>query len=185
MTFSALGLHFAQRVAFLLLLGVQPGYAARVQVAIDPASTQIAYTVFALGFFPVQARFAQFTGTLAADPADPAACDVHVVVQVASLQMADAARTAQALGPAMLDATRFPAIRFDGRCSDGGVSGTLTLHGISRMLHFSKQRKGPSIITTATLQREDFGVSGMAYLVGDRVQLCLTTQLPGVFATAR
>ena len=48
--------------------------------------------------------------------------------------MEDPARTAQALGPAMLDAARFPTMRFDGRCAGAGVSGALDLHGTTGKL---------------------------------------------------
>jgi len=169
----------AWHVEFLLLIAAQLSQAATVQVAINPASAQIAYTVFALGVFPVQARFEQFAGALTEDQSDPATCDVHVVVQVASLRMADPARTAQALGSAMLDAARYPTMRFDGSCTSDGVAGILTLHGISHTLQLSKQRDGTSVVSTASLQREDYGVSGMRYLIGARVLLRVITHLPG------
>lgn len=151
---------------------------AAVLLPLSPSGARISYTVFALGMFPVTGRFERFDGVVTLDPATPSSCRIHVTIDVGSLNVDDADRRRQALGPDMLDAGRFPSMWFDGRCQAHAVTGSLTLHGVTRPLTLALRRQGDTAICTGTIARRDYGIRGMALSVGPRVRVRLTVQLP-------
>ncbi len=155
-----------------------PCLAAPVSVPLSPATTQIGLTVFAAGMWPVPGRFERFRGRLTVDPAVPAGCRVSVEVEVASLHMAGPGRTRLALGSSLLDAARYPNLAYTGSCSANPASGRLTLHGVTGALSLRSERSGDHVSATGSLQRQDFGVTGLPGLVGRRVDLLLTVTLP-------
>ena len=152
-----------------------------MDVPLVPATTKIGYTALVLGLFPLPAHFERFSGTITADPGNSATCAIHVQIEIASLQMADPDRTAQALGPSLLDAARYPTMRFDGSCDKGGVSGLLLLHGVSKPLHFSRRQEGDTILSTGMVQRREYGIDGLQGLVGQRIFIRISTKLPTAF----
>ena len=166
-------------IAALVAIASLPARAAIINVPLVPTSTRIGYTALVFGLFPIPANFERFSGSIKADPADPKACEIHIQVEIASLKMADPAKTAQALGPSLLDAAHYPTMRFDGKCDPaGGVSGHLLLHGVSRALHLSEHRDGEVILSTGKVERRDFGISGFAGLLGQSITIRFSTRLP-------
>ena len=164
-------------VAISLAAAVVPSRAAIVDVPLVPGSASIGYTALVLGLFPIEATFQRFSGAITTDPGRPASCAIHVQIEIASLQMADPARTAQALGPSMLDAAHYPTMRFDGNCDTSGVSGVLLLHGVSRKLHLSGHWDGDTILSTGMVQRRDYGITGLPGLVGQRIAIRFSMKL--------
>lgn len=135
------------------------------------------------GLLPVPASFAAFSGTLRVDAARPASCAVHVTVDVSSLRMADPARRAQALGPAMLDAARYPRMIFNGACQGSlRLAGQLTLHGVTRAFTLSLRRQGGRVEASGLIRRRDYGILGLPYLVGQRIRVRLSVALPAGLA---
>ena len=172
-------------VAALVAVPMPPVQAAIINVPLVPQSTKIGYTALVFGLFPIPAHFDRFSGSITADPSDPTTCEIHVVVEIASLQMADPARTAQALGPSLLDAARYPTMRFDGKCEQGGgVSGQLLLHGVSGYLHMSRHRFGDTVLSTGKVQRRDYGITGFSGLLGQSISIRFSTRLPKTFQDA-
>jgi polyisoprenoid-binding protein YceI len=148
-------------------------------MTLDATNSQVAYTVEALGLLPIRGVFQQFHGVTRRDPAHPASCQVDVTVQVTSLKMDDPVRRRQALQPDMLDAGRYPTMHFAGACGPSGIAGKLTMHGVSGPLTLALHPGRTRMVATATLRRQDYGVSGLPDLVGPRVVIALTTPLPG------
>ena len=151
---------------------------AAILVPITPPGSEIGYTVFALGFVPMEARFGDFKGTLAIDKADAASCTVQVTVHVASLRMGDPGLTRLALGAAVLDASRFPFIRYVGHCQGSSLVGLLTVHGTTRPFTFVVTRDGTQATASGMLQRQDFGIGGLGGLIAQRVRFHLNATLP-------
>jgi polyisoprenoid-binding protein YceI len=151
---------------------------------VTPANSQIGYVVFALGLLPLHGSFEQFRGTVRLRNAQPLACDVDVTFQVASLRMDDAARRQQALEPDMLAVDRFPTMHFTGQCQPGTLSGTLTMHGVSRPLTLALHRTSTGLMATGTLRRQDYGIDGLPHLLGSQVKIRLTTPAPEIFRAA-
>ena len=147
-------------------------------MALSPANSRIAYTVFVFGVVPMAARFDEFSGVLATDTAQPQSCRVQVSVRVASLHMADATRTRMALGSTMLDAAHFPTMDFTGQCAGTTLTGALTLHGMTHPLVLSLSGDGGQVTATGMLQRRDYAIRGLAGLVGPRIRISLQTALP-------
>jgi polyisoprenoid-binding protein YceI len=167
--------------AWVLMAGClagSPAGAAVRRVTLDPVMAKISYTVFAFGILPIPATFDRFRGTIEQDMAHPGACRLQVTVDVESLHMADEQRRRQVLGPDMLDASQFPTMRFSGGCETATLTGTLTLHGVSRPLSLTMQRKGAEVNCVGTLVRRDFGILGMRALVGQKVRIRLSVHLP-------
>jgi polyisoprenoid-binding protein YceI len=157
---------------------LSPAGAAVRRVALDPGMAQIGYTAIAFGIVPIPATFDRFSGTIEQDMAHPGACRLQVTVDMDSLHMADEGRRREVLGPEMLDASQFPTMHFTGGCRTTSLTGTLTLHGVSRPLSLTMQRKGGEVNCVGTLVRRDFGILGMRALVGQKVRIRLSVHLP-------
>jgi len=135
-------------------------------VVIRDAST-IEMTVRALGGSH-RGRFDQWSGDIAFDPAAPERTRATVVVQAGSLKMRTGALTGRATGPAMLDTTRHPVIRFELRSleSAGGdrysARADITMKGRTRPVSFPLDLRvtgDRAHLTGAfTLDRTDFGI---------------------------
>ena len=180
---------FYAQVAVLAVGGIafaQPAAVAAglTSVPLAPPGTHIGYTVYAIGLVPIDASFGAFSGTLSVDAAHPALCKVQVTVRIASLHMDDASRQQVALGPTMLDAARFPTMHFAGHCATAGLTGQLTLHGVTRPLTLTLKRKGAHVTATGSVKRADFGIAGLPGLVGGRIRIHLDAVLPPGLATA-
>nr|WP_245161646.1 YceI family protein [Brevundimonas alba] len=113
-------------------------------------------------------RFDDWHGDIAFDPASPGATRATVVVQAASLRMNSSVLTSRAVGPAMLDAARYPVIRFELRSlqSLGGDRYTaradVSVKGRTRPVTFPLDLRvtGEQAHLTGafTLDRTEFGI---------------------------
>ncbi len=163
--------------AALLICAVLAAPAHGAVLTLSPATSQIAYTVYALGLLPISAQFGDFAGTVTTRTGAPADCQVQVSVRVASLTMAGPSH-ALALSAGVLDAARFPIMRFSGHCEGGRLDGQLTLHGITRPLTLTMQRQGREVTATGMLLRRDYAIGGLPGLLGQRIRIRLQAPLP-------
>jgi polyisoprenoid-binding protein YceI len=168
--------------ACLLAVLAQATPALASVVVLTPDNTTIGLTIFALGLFPQSGHFARFLGRLQIDPAHPADCQVDLQVQVASLEMSSSTTARLALGASMLDAARFPTMRFRGSCDLGQTTGQLTMHGVTRGLGLVEERTGTLMKATGALHRQDFGVSGLPGVIGGTVNIKFSMDLPADLA---
>ena len=169
---------WAGLAAMGLLLWSAPGRALTTTVELAPSTTSIGLTVWGMGVFPLRGRFGRFAGVLSVDPAVPGACRVQIDVAAASLRMDDGRLTPAALGPRLLDAGRYPALRYGGKCDATAASGALTLHGVTHPVTLRLQRNGAVITAGGTLLRGMFGVDGYPGLVGRHVEMRIRVTLP-------
>ena len=91
----------------LLLTGAGPG-----PWTFEPDGSRIELTVRAFGASH-SGWFETWRGSATVDPAHPEASRASVTVQAASLKMSPAVATSRAIGPAFLDAARYPTITFE------------------------------------------------------------------------
>lgn len=150
--------------AFILL--TQTG-AAATPWSVDRDASRIEMSVRAFGGAH-NGRFADWRGDIVFDPADPDRTRATVVVQSASLAMSPAAVSSRAIGPAFLDAARYPQIRFNLRALEplGGDRYTaraeVTMKGVTRPLAFPVDLRvtGDRAHLTGAfvLNRADFGI---------------------------
>src|SRR5262249_25649735 len=106
---------------------------------LEPDYTQGVFRWDHLGFSSPAAQFAQGTGTLEFDPADPTAASVKVTIPLATLNTGVPALDEDFRSSDFFETTRFPTATFQStRVEKGGamnhfrVTGDLSLHGVSK-----------------------------------------------------
>jgi polyisoprenoid-binding protein YceI len=123
----------------------------------------------------VRGRFADFGGTIQADPAKPEASSVEFTIKTASIDTNQPDRDKHLRSADFFDADKFPEITFKStRITPAGkdkydVTGTLTLHGVSKevtlpvtFLGTMKDPRGNEIASfelETKLNRKDFGMT--------------------------
>lgn len=159
-----------RRVAVLLMAGLAvlslTGAAANPWV-VDRDASRIEMSVRAFGASH-SGRFADWTGEIVFDPADPERTRATVVVESASLAMSPAVASARATGPAFLDAARHPQIRFDLQTLEpvGGerylARARVTMKGVTRPVAFPVDLRVTGdrahLAGAFVLNRADFGI---------------------------
>lgn len=181
----------ALALAWLLLPGfASVGPADTTQTwPIDPAQSQVRFSVREFLFAHVRGTFPELSGTLRriGTRTDAAVVEVDATLDVAGLQMDDAHDRAHALGPGFFDAARFPAIRFksdpfplDETVTGGTLDGSLTLHGERRPVKLTVQPsdcpRQPfecAIRVRGTISRSAFGMRAWRGVLSDKVELDL------------
>lgn len=157
---------------------------------VEPAHTQIGFTIDHMGFTPFSGTFSQASGTLTLDPAKPAAASLSVSVPIASVQTTSKKLDGELVSPQFFDAARFPTATFvstgvtPAGAGKAKVTGTLTLHGVARPVtldatfygagtNFMSKKPAAGFIGTTVIKRSDFGVSYGIPIVGDEVVLTI------------
>ncbi|MDB5476942.1 MAG: YceI family protein [Phenylobacterium sp.] len=172
----------------------QPASPATVQAgtyAIEPSHTRVLFAVDHMGTSTWYGDFTHASGSLKLDPKNPAASQLDVSVQMASVSTTNAVLDGELKGPDWFDAAKYPAMTFHstkvtvtgpGRAT---VAGELTLHGVTKPVVLDARFKGagPNPMTKAytvgfdangKIKRSAFGVSKYVPLVGDEVDLILS-----------
>lgn len=152
---------------------------------LDPSSTTLTFRAYGLGLIPIEGRFTRFAGTMMLDEADAGFCRIEVRAEAASLDMPDAAMTADALGPDLLDVGRFRDVVYTGDCAAGAVSGVLLLHGVARPLALRLDVSSKTWMATGLMRRAEWGMGARPLLAGPEVRLQITASLPAGFPTSR
>ena len=172
------------------------GVAATASAAdykIDPAHTHVLFIVNHLGFSNMIGLFDQTTGTIAFDPANPAASKLNVDVKTGSLQSQFGPRDADLKGADWFNVAEFPDMTFVGKTfkkkSDktGEVTGDLTLLGVTKPVTlevtFNKAGVRPTdkadtvgFSARGSLNRSDFGLKTYIPYIGDKVDLIIETE---------
>ena len=153
---------------------------------IDPARSEVRFTVTKFGFDDVTGVFRESEGEITFDPNRPEASRVRWRVRVASV-LTDATNRDSALQqPEYFDAARHPYLEFvsqSARRIDASrfeVSGSITMRGVSRPITFVVRavsgQPAPRFETDFTVDRYDFGIRGgsvMGRLIGRTVRVHL------------
>lgn len=167
--------------------------------AIDPARSQVQFSVRKFWIIPVRGSFPSVAGSLRR--VDAAAggdlVEVGAAVAVGDLRMHDRGERAHALGPGFFDAQRYPSISFDsepfpiGELASGGpLRGMLALHGERRAVTLTlapsacpRQPLACVIRVTGPISRSAFGMRGVRGVVSDTVRLDLRINLEAAAAS--
>lgn len=159
-----------------------------VTFALDPAHTQVAFSIDRFGFNRVLGQFDQVEGEVIIDEANPAASSVHAVVQIASVDAGNATREEHLRGERWLNAAQFPTMEFRSTSvrlvseTRAEVTGDLTLLGQTHPLVLdvtlnriadapNNQRRTAGFSATGTLSRAAWGSATAANLIGDAVSI--------------
>jgi polyisoprenoid-binding protein YceI len=165
-----------QRVLSLLVaaLGVAAILPAAETYVIDKNHSDASFQIRHFAS-KVRGRFADFGGTIQADPAKPEASSVEFTIKTASIDTNQPDRDKDLRSANFFDAEKFPEITFKStKVTPAGkdkydVTGTLTMHGVSReitlpvtLLGMMKDPRGNEIASfelETKLNRKDFGIN--------------------------
>jgi len=163
-------------------------HAEPVTYALDPAHTQVAFTIDRFGFNHVLGQFDTIEGQLILDEENPANSSVRAVVQIASVSSGNATRDEHLRGDRWLKATEFPTMTFESTSvrliSDtrAEVTGNLTLMGQTHPLTLdvtlnriadapNNGRRTAGFSATGTLDRTAWGLATAPNLIGNLVTI--------------
>lgn len=179
------GLSLASFAAGALTVGgvhAAPGSTWRI----DPARTQIAFAIDAVGYPRTQGRFDRFDGRISIDLNRPEKSSVVFHVQAGSVDVGSASFDDYLRSPAFLDAAKYPSIDFVSTAVEKlseravRVSGELTLLGVTRPLTVDVAVERPAgasrrleFSAAARIDRLEFGMNSGFPLVSRDVDLTI------------
>lgn len=157
---------------------------------VESYHTQVGFSLSHFGFTNYSGLFSGATGSLHLDPANPSANRIEVTIPVQTVLTTVPVLTEELKGEKWFDAAKFPQATFTSTNvtigADGAatISGTLTLHGVTKpiVLHAHFMGAGVNPIdkmytvgfqASGTIKRTDFGVSLYAPALGDDVELTI------------
>ncbi len=158
---------------------------------IDPAHTQVMFSVMHLRITPFYGTLSQASGSLTIDAKNPAADQLVVGVPVDSIYTTSPKLTDELKSKAWLDSSDYPTMTFKsakvtltGRTT-AKVFGELTLHGVTKPITliatFTAAGQNPMMhllnvgfTVTGTIKRSDFGVDAAIPLVSDETKLTIS-----------
>ncbi len=157
---------------------------------VDPAHTQILFSVLHMGFTNYYGNFSGASGSLSVAPKKPASMAVNISVPTASISTTVPKLTEELKGGNWLDVARFPTMVFRSQTvtqtgpTTADIAGTLTLHGLTKplTLHATFVGGGMNMLDhkqtvgfqlTGTVKRSEFDVSNYVPLISDDVPLTI------------
>jgi polyisoprenoid-binding protein YceI len=168
------------------LLAAPAAFAEPVRYVLDPAHTQVAFSIDRFGFNSVLGQFDSVEGEVILDEANPANSSVRAVIQTASVSAGDDTRDEHLREPRWLNAAGFPTIVFQSTsvriidATHAEVTGNLTLLGQTHpaTMQVTLNRRGPlpnnqrqaaGFSAAGSLTRSTWGSSTGAGAIGDAV----------------
>lgn len=165
-------------------------HAEPVTYTLDPAHTQVAFSIDRFGFNRVLGQFDQIAGEVILDEANPANSSVRATVQIASISAGNTTRDEHLRGDRWLQAAQFPTMEFQSTSvrliSDtrAEVTGNLTLLGQTHPLVLdvtlnriadspNNNRRTAGFSATGTLDRTEWGVATAPNLIGNSVSITI------------
>jgi polyisoprenoid-binding protein YceI len=126
------------RAALLLLVlaGSAPARAESLRFRIQPEASEITFRATSR-LMNAEGHFGRFSGDVVADPARPTGARISLTIEAASLDTGIGMRDNHLRSADFFDIERFPTIAFESvRVETAGrratVTGSLTLHGVTR-----------------------------------------------------
>jgi polyisoprenoid-binding protein YceI len=166
---------------------------------IDPSHSHLEFAVRHLMISTVKGRFGVVEGTVRTDDANPAAVDVIITVDAASIDTREAQRDAHLKSADFFDVAAFPTLTFKGgRITDAtgdrfALTGDLTIHGVTREVTLDVTEEGrgkdpwggerAGFSAHTKIKRSDFGLTwnqlleAGGFAVGDEVKISLDVEL--------
>lgn len=160
--------------------------------AIDPVHSAVIYRIMHMNMGHSWGRFNEISGVLNLDDANPASNSLSVSINSNSIDSGAARRDEHLRGPDFFNVKQFPTITFQSEqmrpldANNYEVTGTLTLHGVSRKVTTKVQRLGAGktpfgdvrvgLETVLQLKRSDFDMKNMLETVGDDVLLVISLE---------
>ncbi|BBK43514.1 polyisoprenoid-binding protein [Allostella vacuolata] len=187
---AAAGIGHAQPAPMPVAGAADPARIAAGTYRADPSHTQIAFKVNHFGFNAYHGLLPGGAGTLAIDPARPAAATVAIEIPLAGVVTTSEELNGHLKSADFFDVAQHPMARFrstsvvvDGLSAR--ISGELTLRGVTRPVVLDARFTGAGVNpmnkaatigfeATTAIQRSEFGIAYALPAVGDRVELTIT-----------
>jgi len=160
----------------------------------DPNHSAAQFSVRHLGVSTVRGAFTKVSGSAKYDPADATKTALDATIDASSVDTRVEMRDKDLRSPNFLDVAKYPTITFHSKqvkaAGEGKLQivGDLTIHGVTKEVSldvdgpsapikdpWGNQRMGASASTK--INRQDFGVSGAAGVVGDEITITIDTEL--------
>jgi len=189
-------------LALVLLAASSVGAPARAEAAtwaLDPAHSNVGFSIRHMMVSNVRGNFAEFGGTVTGDPKDPGGAVIEATIDAASIDTGDEKRDAHLRNPDFLDVEKYPTITFKSKKIEAAgagkakVTGDLTLHGVTKEVvldvegpsapiqdPYGNTRAGAS--ATTKIDRKDFGITwsksmdGGGLVVGDEITITIDVE---------
>jgi len=170
------------------LFAASAASAEPVTYTLDPAHTQVAFSIDRFGFNRVLGRFDDVTGEMVLDEANPANSSVRATIQVGSVDSGNDTRDEHLREPRWLGAAAHPTMEFRSTAVQltgertAEVTGDLTLMGQTHPVTLNvtlnnlgpapnNQRRMAGFSATGSLNRSAFGSTTGANVIGDSVSI--------------
>lgn len=172
--------------------------AQRTSWQIDPAHTQVWFSVKHMMFATVKGQFPGVAGELTLDGQDPAASKIEVQLDAASIDTRNEQRDAHLRSGDFFDVETYPQLTFVSRNVEslGGtkyrITGDLTIRGVTREVVLDAEETGRGtdpwgqeklgFTATTSIDRKDFGLTwnqaleAGGVLVSDQVRISIDGQ---------
>lgn len=166
---------------------------------IDPAHSEVNFTVRHMMISNVRGRFENFTGTVEFEPDNPANSSVEVQIEAASINTREDKRDNHLRSADFLDAENHPYLTFKSKRieilddSHGLISGDLTIRGVTREVVLETEFNGMSqspwgfssagFSASTSINRKDWGLTwNMALetggvLVSDEIKINIELEI--------
>jgi len=188
-----------QLLATALVAGLTTIASAQTTWKIDPAHSEVDFTIRHMGISNVHGRFGNINGTITLDDKDVTKSSVNATIDVTSVDTGVAQRDNHLKSPDFFDAAKFPSATFVSKSvtksGDGyTVVGDLTLHGVTKPVTLQLDAPGKEQLfmdgksihrgfsASTTLHRSDFGLTWNGTLksgdaaIGDDVKLSIESE---------
>lgn len=165
--------------------------------AIEPAHSEVGFTVRHLGLSKVRGRFNSFSGSVdVADSLDASA--VTAAIDLSSVDTNNEQRDGHLRSTDFFDVDAHPTMTFQSSSiatngQSGTITGALTINGVTRDVELDAEFHGVGVdayettragfSASTTISRKDFGIDfdvplgGDAVLIGDKIAIELEIQL--------
>ena len=158
---------------------------ARSTLRIDPAKTQIGFSIDAVGWPTTVGQFRDFDGKIVIDLDSPGKSSVEFKVDATSVDVGSPDMTAFVKSYAMLDVEKHPVIRFRStqveKTSDRSVAvtGDMEFYGATRKLTFvvdvDRATGGFGFVAKGLIHRSEFGFNSGQPIISDAVEVTVKT----------
>ena len=166
---------------------------------IDPAHTEVNFTVRHMMISNVRGQFQKLSGTIEFDEANPAATTVDVQIEAASVNTKEEKRDAHLKSPDFFDAAQYPYLIFKSRrvevtdASHARLTGDLTIRDVTKEVALEVEYNGSAkspwgtinagFSAKTSLNRKDWGLTWNValetggILVGDQVNISIELEI--------
>ena len=166
---------------------------------IDPAHSQIQFSIRHMMISNVRGRFENFTGVVEFDEQDPIHSTVDIQIEAASVNTREARRDGHLRSPDFFDADKYPYLTFKSKrvektdATHGRVVGDLTIRDIAKEVvldvEYSGQAKSPwgaisaGFDATTKINRKDWDLTWNValetggVLVGDEINVSIELEI--------